>query len=50
MRSAGGRWTDAALDAFLADPSAMFKGTTMTFKVGRADVRRRIISLLNEFK
>jgi len=32
LRGYGGRWTPARLDAFLADPSAVAPGTTMSFE------------------
>jgi cytochrome c2 len=46
LRRVGGRWTEARLDAFLADPQAFAPGTTMTEAVGSAEDRAALVAFL----
>jgi aldose sugar dehydrogenase len=47
LRALGGRWSEEALDAFLADPRAFAPGTTMgTDPVTDADHRRELVQYL----
>lgn len=47
LAAAGGRWTRARLDAFLADPSAAVPGTSMQFAgIADAEQRRALIDYL----
>jgi cytochrome c len=40
MKAKGGKWTDAELDSFLANPRAALPGTTMAF-AGQKDAAKR---------
>jgi cytochrome c len=40
-------WDDAGLDAYLANPTAMVRGTRMTQRFNSAEERRAIIAFLN---
>ena len=47
LKSAGGIWDTAALDAFMANPQAAIPGTTMAFEgVADAAVRKEIVDFL----
>jgi cytochrome c len=46
----GGKWTDAALDAYLAKPATFAPGTRMTYAVPVAENRTAIIGYLKTLK
>jgi hypothetical protein len=46
LRQVGGRWTEARLEAFLADPGAFAPGTAMTYRVESAEDRRALVAFL----
>jgi cytochrome c len=46
LRQAGGKWTEARLDAFLADPAAFAPGTTMAYRVESAEDRQALVAFL----
>ena len=46
LNAQGKTWTDANLDAFLADPQQMAPGTAMPVKVDSADDRKHVIAYL----
>lgn len=43
----GGNWSDADLDAFLADPKAFAPGTKMSLKVRKEQDRANLVAWLN---
>lgn len=47
LKSMGGSWTDADLDAFLADPKAFAPGTKMSLKLRKEQDRANVIAFLN---
>ncbi len=46
MRASGIVWDDATLDAYLADPRAVVRGTTMTVALRDGDDRTAVIAYL----
>lgn len=46
MQGAGITWDAAQLDAFLANPAGLVKGTRMTQRFAKADERKAIIDFL----
>jgi cytochrome c len=46
LRALGGTWTPQTLDAYLANPSGVARGTRMTLRVGAEQDRRDIIAYL----
>lgn len=47
LKSMGGSWSDADLDAFLADPKAFAPGTKMSLKLRKEQDRANVIAFLN---
>lgn len=47
LKSMGGSWSDADLDAFLADPKAFAPGTKMSLKLRKEQDRANVIAYLN---
>lgn len=47
FKSMGGSWSDADLDAFLADPKAFAPGTKMSLKLRKEQDRANVIAFLN---
>lgn len=47
LKSMGGSWSDADLDAFLADPKAFAPGTKMSLKLRKEQDRTNVIAFLN---
>jgi cytochrome c len=50
LKAKGGSWTDASLNAFLADPKAFAPGTTMLVSVPDPAERKTIIDYLRTVK
>lgn len=50
LRARGGTWTDAALDAYLANPAAFAPGTRKFNRVGDAQARAALIAFLKTRK
>ena len=50
MKSKGGAWTDANLDAFLANPQTFAPGTGMDVSVADVAQRRAVIAYLKTLK
>ena len=50
LKAKGGTWTDAALNAFIADPKTFAPGTTMTAGAPDATQRQAIIDYLKTQK
>ena len=50
LTAKGGTWTDASLDAFLANPAAFAPGTKMFSRVAQPDVRAALITYLKTQK
>lgn len=48
LRKSGITWTDASLDKWLADPDLLVPGTTMEFRVSKAEERRDLIAYLKQ--
>jgi cytochrome c len=50
LKAKGGTWTDAALDAYLKQPSAFSPGTKMLISVPSAENRAALIEYLKTLK
>lgn len=50
LKAKGGTWTDAALDAYLKQPSAFSPGTKMLISVPAAESRAALIAYLKTLK